>query len=201
MLTGSEWEAPVRELITWGCHRVKCPHLAGDGRIVVRFNSRMRTAMGRAWTNYSRFSILYSPEWAAEIINPMRLVGGLIGLSTRLWERAPEAERRKTTLHELAHIVANIRYGGSQGHNKRWKQVMVELGETPDRCHSVSVAGLRQAQARFLLTCPKSCGWSYTLAKARLTRRINKARQGEIRMCPRCREPIMLADWMGAEPV
>jgi hypothetical protein len=70
---------------------------------------------------------------------------GLVRFSSPLWPRADVAERRNTVLHELAHVIAFARHGRKvKAHGREWKAIMRELGETPNRCHSVNRDGLRR---------------------------------------------------------
>lgn len=90
----------------------------------VRWNSRMRTTMGRC-----RYS-------SAEIhLNP------------RLWLRAGWEERRDTIRHEVAHLLAR-KLDRRAGHGKLWKRVAVACGARPERCHGVHTRDLEVKRKR-----------------------------------------------------
>lgn len=67
-----------------------------------------------------------------------------------LWRRASAVKRRNTVVHEVAHVLAELVAGPTQrvSHGTGWKRMMVRLGESPTRCHSVNRNGLRRRSAR-----------------------------------------------------
>lgn len=110
------------------------PVLAGV--VAVSWNSRMRTAAGRAFTKDSRIEL-----------NP-RLQDLPDGLR--------ETELRNTFLHELAHLVAFARAGRKRihPHGVEWQEACHDLGiPGEDRCHSLDFKPRRLAR-KFAYTCP-----------------------------------------------
>lgn len=79
---------------------------------------------------------------------------GIIRLSPLIWERASEAERRETIIHEACHIVAFHLHGTEiKPHGKEWKQAMANCGVEPVRCHSILLIGINRFHVR---DCPKA---------------------------------------------
>jgi len=106
--------------------------------VSVSWNSRMRTAAGRA----------FAREWKIEL-NP-RLQD--------LPEESRDAELRNTFLHELAHLVAFARVGRKRiaPHGPEWRQACHDLGiPGEDRCHALDFQP-RRLTKKFAYTCP-SC--------------------------------------------
>ena len=110
------------------------PALAGF--VSVAWNSRMRTAAGRAFTK-----------------------DGLIELNPCLQdlpEVQRESELRNTFLHELAHLFAFARAGRKriQPHGPEWQKACCDLGiPGEDRCHALDFNPRRIAR-KFAYTCP-----------------------------------------------
>lgn len=102
----------------------------------VNLSSRMATSGGLAITN--------------RVTNR-----GEIRLNYRLLKDKPE-DLKDTYLHELAHIVANMVYFESCGHDSRWKSVASWIGAKPERCHKMDVSHLRPARSK--KTVPYVCG-------------------------------------------
>lgn len=200
------WKEESRTIIKWGCDRVGMSDVADN--ITVLFNDRMRTTMGRAWTHYGPHQSHHKPEYI-QGLNGQQQPGGLIAFCIKLYERVDAAERRRNILHELAHILANLKAneGVTPGaeksvkHGPKWKAMMRLLGEKPTRCHNNDTNGLKRKQRRYRMYCPSRCGWSFTFAAARRTRRINEARKGATRRCPKCRATIQLQHWINSREV
>jgi len=120
--------------------------------VSVSWNSRMRTAAGRA----------FAREWRIEL-NPR--LQDLPGDSR-------DAELRNTFLHELAHLVAFARVGRKRiaPHGPEWRQACHDLGiPGEDRCHALDFEPRRLAK-RFSYACP-ACG-VVILRVRRLRRRV-----------------------------
>jgi SprT protein len=103
--------------------------LAGEVR--VEWNSRLKTAAGRA--DYRQ---------------------KLISLNPRLSEYPTDIDR--TLRHELAHILAQFRAGRRRipPHGAEWQQACVDLGITDEkRCHNLPFPA-RTYAARFVYRCP-----------------------------------------------
>jgi len=94
-------------------------------RITWRWNSRLRTTIGRAMLD----------DMVLEL-NPL-----LLG-------RNPE-EMRGVVVHELAHLVTTNRYGFRvPPHGNEWKSLMRAAGESTRATHSLNVDGLRAKPSR-----------------------------------------------------
>lgn len=93
--------------------------------IVIRWNSRLRTTVGRALLD--------------------RLV---VELNPRLLARHPE-QVRHVLLHEAAHLVVRCRFGPrTPPHGRIWKDHMRLLGESTRATHQLDVRGLRAPRRR-----------------------------------------------------
>lgn len=107
--------------------------------VEVCWNSRMRTAAGRAFFKTNRIEL-----------NPK--------LQSLPEERRP-FEIQNTFLHELAHLVSFARARGKRirPHGPEWKQACADLGiPGEDRCHSLDFQP-RQLKKRFAYEC-RHCG-------------------------------------------
>lgn len=64
----------------------------------------------------------------------------IIKLNQDLLAQALEAEILDTILHEIAHVIAPVKYGlGGKGHGWGWKAVCREIGAKPERCADVDI--------------------------------------------------------------
>jgi SprT protein len=118
-------EAKARELL----RSLGAAQIAGELR--VEWNSRLKTAAGRA--DYRQ---------------------KLISLNPRLSEYPTEIDR--TLRHELAHILAQFRAGRRRipPHAAEWQQACVDLGIADEkRCHNLPFP-VRTCAARFVYRCP-----------------------------------------------
>lgn len=116
---------------------LQLPKLAES--VEVAWNSRMRTAAGRAFFKTNRIEL-----------NPK--------LQALPEERRP-LEIQNTFLHELAHLVSFARSKGKriQPHGPEWKQACADLGiPGEDRCHALDFQP-RRMKRRFAYEC-LSCG-------------------------------------------
>lgn len=110
---------------------LNCPNLV----VTAEFNGRFSSRMGDA--NWTQKRVRFSKP---------------------LWPRATKQERYQVIVHEVAHIVAEERYGRGIGrrispHGYQWKLVMLEMGLHPDRCHSVPTAGVANKKAKYKTYC------------------------------------------------
>lgn len=195
------WKSEAQTLIEWGCNRVGMGHLIPF--IHIRFRENKRSAMGSAWTNFG-IQTRFTYNWVQEVLGSQAEPGGMIAFNVSLYERVDAAERKRNILHELAHILANIKLGKRAKHGPHWKAMMRSLGENPQRCHKNDTSDLKRKQQRYKMWCPDRCGWSFTFAKARRTRRINQLRKHNNRktyFCPKCKADIQLHHWINAQEV
>jgi len=115
----------ARELL----HSLGAVQIAGELR--VEWNSRLKTAAGRA--DYCQ---------------------KLISLNPRLFEHPAEIDR--TLRHELAHILAQFRAGRRRilPHGNEWRQACIDLGIADEnRCHNLPFPA-RTYASRFVYRCP-----------------------------------------------
>lgn len=134
-------------------------------RIHVRFNTRMRSTLGRAYIDENR-----------------------IELNIRLLERYPH-ELEPTLAHELAHLIAPKLFG-RKGlcHDDGWKQIMSLLGFAPNRTHSLDVAGLKRAQ-KILGWAECGCPGRRHPLRSRVYRNIQRRRRYA---CLRCKQELRI---------
>ena len=121
----ADLEANARELL----RSLGAAQIAGELR--VEWNSRLKTAAGRA--DYRQ---------------------KLVSLNPRLFEYPIEVDR--TLRHELAHILAQFRAGRRRipPHGAEWRQACCDLGIADEkRCHNLPFPA-RTYVARFLYRCP-----------------------------------------------
>jgi SprT protein len=121
----ADLEANARELL----RSLGAARIAGELR--VEWNSRLKTAAGRA--DYRQ---------------------KLVSLNPRLFEYPIEVDR--TLRHELAHILAQFRAGRRRipPHGAEWRQACCDLGIADEkRCHNLPFPA-RTYVARFLYHCP-----------------------------------------------
>lgn len=82
-----------------------------------------------------------------------------IVLNSALLARGRECDRNSTFLHECAHILADLKHGRNCRHDKRWEQMMDELGEAPLVRHRIDYISA-QAHAVVTWLC-ENCGERY----------------------------------------
>lgn len=79
---------------------------------------------------------------------------GKIKLSTKLFKRATETEKRNTVIHEMCHIVAWNKYGPHiKHHGKEWQGLMIACGLVPNIYHNVDTKGLGNKVKRYVYKC------------------------------------------------
>ena len=108
-----------------------------------------------------------------------------IRLSTVLWPRASEEERRETVVHEMCHIVVGYKHGyAASAHGFEWKEAMRNCGVEPRRLHSVDRTGLIRRRRLFIL---RDCPNEDIERKCRCTtREFNLLRKGTQMWCKLC---------------
>ncbi len=62
-----------------------------------------------------------------------------ISLSRSLCELNSDEEVTDTILHEIAHALAYERHGENCAHDKRWKEICIEIGARPEACFDDSI--------------------------------------------------------------
>lgn len=89
-----------------------------------------------------------------------------------------------TTPHEVAHLVAHQRHGRTiQAHGPEWRQIMVDFGVPPARCHSYDVSNARVGQ-----TVAYRCGCKEHSLSSRQHKKIQR---GQRYVCKRCRQALV----------
>lgn len=131
--------AALARLARWFAGRLGAHRKTRELR--VRFNPRLRTAVGRA-------------DFSACTIE----------LNARLLDRHPE-ELVPTLVHELCHLVA----GARAGHGARWREAVVALGFRPETCHRLDVADLAVRRRAWTWSCVR-CGETYRRGHRRASR-------------------------------
>ena len=181
------WTAQSLNIINPSCELVGMSDVSEN--IIVEFCGKKRTTMGTAWTHYGPEHKYEKKHTLLPLSGKPR--GGIIKFNANLFSRADEYNRKRNTVHELAHILANLLAGKSVGHSKHWKDMMLIIGKPysinkAERCHKVDTSGLKRKQKRFLLECPERCGWSMKVTSSRRTRRMNSMKAGYRYRCPCC---------------
>lgn len=132
-------------------------------RATWRWSSRMTRTMGTAVSSVFRLEI---------------------ALSWPLWERASEAERDNTAVHELMHCLAWLVWGSGVSHDRRWRSLMLAAGYSAERCHEVSTKGLRPNRVTAFCGCTE-----HEITK----RRAEQLQRGAVSMyCRKCQHTIAL---------
>ena len=94
----------------------------------------------------------------------------------------------RTVPHEVAHIVDYFMNGYSSHHGKKWKQIMVDFGLEPTRCHSYEKgAEPTRTLKRFTYYC--HCQ-SYELTSIR----HNRIKRGKSYSCRSCHSKLTTDD-------
>jgi SprT protein len=153
----------IREWIRFACDCNEVPELAQA--VLVEWNRRFTRRLGDAAYN----SITFRAR---------------VRLSTPLWPRASENDRRETVIHEACHLITFYKFGQVAQHGLEWKEAMRNCGLQPERTHSVDRTGLARRQRRFiLLDCP-SQGHDH---KCRMgVREFNLVQRGTVMECKKC---------------
>lgn len=109
------------------------------GRVRLVYNPRLRTTLGRA------------------ILTDL-----CVELNTRLLREHPD-QLIPTLAHELAHIVAHIRYGRVAPHGEHFRTLMRAVNLSSKATHDLPVGRLIRRHRRFLyLHRCSDCGYSFT---------------------------------------
>jgi len=127
-------DAALEAVARLECNRLGLGRLAE--KLTVSWNSRMRTAAGRAFLQTGQIEL-----------NPKL---------QKLSDAVREAEIASTFFHELAHLISYARAKGKKipPHGEEWKQACRDLGiPDEDRCHSLDFEA-RKIRRKFAYTCP-----------------------------------------------
>lgn len=112
-----------------------------------------------------------------------------IRLSTALWGRMTDEQRRQTSIHEAAHIIARSKYGYAiKSHGVEWKSIMSKCGLPPKRCHNIDTSGLSKKHPRYLAYC--RCGHNHMLT----IQKVNDILHGRSYICKKCKSGLVLAE-------
>ena len=113
--------------------------------------------------------------------------GTRINFNMAILEAQPEAFIARTVPHEVAHAVLGQIHGarGVQPHGREWKALMINLGASPERCHSYDMTNVKVKRQR---------RWTYACACTQYeltTVRHNKIQRGECAYrCRVCRHKL-----------
>jgi len=164
MRTSFEDDRHIRSWIRFACEHNSVPELAQV--ILVEWNPRFTRRIGDA--SYS------STTFRARI-----------RLSSPLWQRASEVDRRETVIHEACHVIVGYKHGfAAAAHGAEWKEAMRNCGVEPLRLHAVDRTGLTRRQKRFILL---GCPHEGVERKCRCSaREYNRLRRGVEMWCKVC---------------
>jgi predicted SprT family Zn-dependent metalloprotease len=140
--------------------------LAWCREVRITWNSRLRTAIGRAYFRENR-----------------------IELSSLLISRFPQ-ELEATLAHELAHLWAPLLYGrAGMGHQIGWRKTMAILGYPPERTHQLPLPRSTHSPVAFAnCACP---GLAHPI-KALRYRKMTRTRRRQEYVCRHCGQKIIL---------
>lgn len=122
-------ETQVRETLSF----FKLSHIP----VKIRWSNAYTRVMGRAKTNKSRTEFEVS-------------------FSDKLWDRATTEQKKNTVIHEVCHIVCFIRHPFAKAHGYEWKQLMLDVGGTPDRTIKINRKGVERTNEKVFCYC--KCG-------------------------------------------
>ena len=153
----------IREWIRFACEHNDVPELAQA--LLIEWNGRFTRRLGDAAYNSTTFR-------------------ARIRLSTPLWPRASDEDRRETVIHEACHLITFYKFGQVAQHGLEWKEAMRNCGIRPLRLHAVDRTGLARKQRRFILL---DCPHEGLERKCRCTaREFNRLRRGMEMWCRNC---------------
>ena len=150
--------------------RIAFPNIVFLKTFAVRFNSRMRTAGGRAKLN--------------EILSKKT---SWIELNPTYWRRSENKDRWDTVLHEVAHCLCYFAYPDKRiGHGREWKNMCRLIGlENPTRCHDTDMRDKRAKRRKFGYRC--NCRNNIHMVGIVLH---NKIQKGVVYRCSKCRQAL-----------
>lgn len=112
-MTAKKLQSLVNEALAKSHCQVACP---------VTINPRLSRTLGRA-------------KFLGRAGRITKVIG--IEFSESLLRLATDKCINDVLLHEVAHVIANVRTGSDQGHNKVFKAVCREIGTTNDKTYTV----------------------------------------------------------------
>ena len=116
---------------------------------------------------------------------------GLVRLSTPLWQRATEEQRRETVIHEACHVIVFSRRS-TEKHGPKWCEAMLNCGISPERTHHVDRTGLYHRQKRYIVSSCPNAGVDH---KCRVSaRRLGQLKKGCVLHCRICKIDIRYDD-------
>jgi SprT protein len=150
----------------------------------IEWNSRFTRRLGEAQYSYlQKRPDVFNMSGKSEPTAAVRL-------SVPLWERASEADRHETVVHEVCHLVdcheaflANRPNG--KPHGVMWQRLMRRCGVEPRTYHNVDRTGLKRRQRRY----PATCGCREVLLSGV---RVSRMRRGAEYRCTKCGKKIEL---------
>jgi len=121
--------------------------------IWVVWSTRLTSSMGRAV--FARPGDIVRKRFEKNTIDG-RVVR--MELSVPLWDRATEAQRNQTILHELSHLITHqealiAQQERPKPHGRRWKNTMHRIGADAARTHTVDTGGLGRLKAKAQCRC------------------------------------------------
>lgn len=123
---------------------------------------------GRIWESpqlHRNVRIAYNPHLRSTLGRAL-LDDRLVELNTRLLTEHP-GELVLTLVHELAHVVVHIRYGGAAApHGLYFRTLMRAVNLSPKATHRLPVAHLRRRRYLYLHCC-SDCGYTFIAASVR----------------------------------
>ena len=132
-------------------------------------------------------TMLKTPVWKAKFRKGSRLAGAAsyspapaIQLNTRLFSEATTQDVLDTFRHEAAHILANLYYNASCGHDARWVRMARLIGDSGDQHHTMQILS-RKAQAPYVYGCV-NCPQVY--------HRYQLLRENHVYSCHRCNSKV-----------
>jgi SprT protein len=130
----------------------------------IRFDLRGRAAGQARYGGPGLWIIRYNPVLLHE--NPQRFIA-------------------ETVPHEVAHVVAFVRYGHRiRPHGPEWRAIMEQFGATPERCHRYDLSRVPRRATRVF---PYHCG----CREHELTSiRHHRVLAGQTYLCRRCATPL-----------
>lgn len=168
----------IRKWVVFACKACDCPELGC--KIPIYFNSRFTAKLGRARMFYTH--------------NKKVLSDFYIEFAAKIWPTTPEDCKRNTAIHEACHVIEAYLYGwhGGKPHGVRWKTLMRQCGEKPERTFKLKDVGcehLYRPQKRYVALC--GCeGKKHNISAKRRGMIANNTRQYKCRIC---KQRIMLS--------